>query len=451
MHDYNLKEQECSCKTGGKMNKKFTIKESFNLGKGWNLMIFAILAMLVTNAGVNDGLNIALPAIAEGAGLDYELCLSMGTVAGFVGVAMMFFIAKFREHFGGRKVTAALFIIFGFTFYFLFLRATNIFMYALSQCIMVSCGQGCFYLCTGPMQSDWFPKKRGVVNGISTIGANIGTAILAPIMTTLLTMAEYKTSLSVFAVAAVMLGIFAYVTLRDNPIDAGMYPDNVTKEIYESEEYKDFSKQNEYVSDWTVPKMLKCKEVWLAAIVPGFITLGLLGIITQFVQRNVSLGLPQGVAISAMTAAGLVGIIGSYAVGYLDTKIGTKKACMIYCGIFALGIVFNLLASVWLPFVFVSILIVGFSLGGSTNMSLSFPASIFGVLDYPKVNGVIFPINYCIGCMNFAVNAVVMKLTGSLTGAYVVYLCLFLINIVIVAKTEEGKWDKIKHPELMNK
>ena len=32
------------------MDKKLTIKESFNLGKGWNLMIFAILAMLVTNA-----------------------------------------------------------------------------------------------------------------------------------------------------------------------------------------------------------------------------------------------------------------------------------------------------------------------------------------------------------------------------------------------------------------
>lgn len=432
------------------MSKKLTIRESFNLGKGWNLMLFAILSMLVTNAGVNDGLNIALPAIADGAGLDYELCLSMGTMAGFVGVAMMFVIAKFRDRFGGRKVSAVLFIIFGLTFYFLFLRATNIFMYGLSQCIMVSCGQGCFYLCTGPMQSDWFPKKRGVVNGISTIGANIGTAILAPIMTTLLTMAEYKTSLSVFAVAAVILGIFAYLALRDDPMEAGMYPDNVSKETYEAE-YKDFFKKEEYISDWTVSKMLKCKEVWLAAMVPGFITLGLLGIITQFVPRNVSLGLSQEVAISAMTVAGLVGIVGSYAIGYLDTKIGTKKACMIYCAIFALGIAFNLLASLWLPFAYISILIVGFSLGGSTNMSLSFPASIFGVLDYPKVNGVIFPINYCIGCLNFVVNAVVMKLTGSLTGAYIVYLCLFLINIIIVAKTEEGKWDKMKHPELLNK
>ena len=424
------------------MDKKLTIRESFHLGKGWNLMFFAILAMLVTNAGVNDGLNIALPAIAEGAGLDYELCLSMGTVAGFVGVAMMLVIAKFRDRFGGRKVSAALFIIFGLTFYFLFLRATNIVMYGLSQCIMVSCGQGCFYLCTGPMQSDWFPKKRGVVNGISTIGANIGTAVLAPIMTVLLTMAEYKTSLSVFAVAAIALGIFAYATLRDDPIEAGMYPDNVTKEVYEAE-YKNLTDHEDYVSDWTIPMMLRCKEVWLAAVVPGFIT--------QFVPRNTALGLSNGVAISAMTVAGLVGIVGSYAIGYIDTKLGTKKACMIYCGIFALGILFNLLASYWLPFVYISIFIVGFSLGGSTNMSLSFPASIFGVLDYPKVNGVIFPINYCIGCLNFVVNAVVMKVTGSLTGAYIVYLCLFLINILIVAKTEEGKWDKLKHPELMAK
>ena len=432
------------------MEKKLTIKESFHLGKGWHLMIFAILAMLVTNAGVNDGLNVALPAIVAKTGMDYELCLSMGTVAGFVGVIMMFFIAKVRDRFGGRAVSAGLFIIFGLTFYFLFLRATNIVMYGLAQCIMVSCGQGCFYLCTGPMQSDWFPKKRGVVNGISTIGANIGTAVLAPVMTVLLTMADYRISLAVFALAAILLGIYAYITLRDNPIDVGMYPDNVTKEVYEKE-YKKLSKYDNYVSDWTVSKMLKCKEVWLASIVPGFITLGLLGIITQFVQRNTALGVPDNIAIGAMTVAGLVGILGSYSIGYVDTKVGTKKACMIYCAIFALGILCNLLAEIWLPLVYLSIFIVGFSLGGSTNMSLSFPASIFGVLDYPKVNGVIFPINYCIGCLNFLVNAVVMKITGSLTGAYIVYMCLFLINILIVAKTEEGKWDKLKHPELMDK
>ncbi len=430
------------------MEKKLTIRESLRLGKGWHLMVFCILAMLVTNAGVNDGLNIALPEIASGAGLDYNLCLSMGTVAGFVGVAMMIVIGKLRDRFGGRVMCCALFVIFGLTFNFLFLRATNIVMYAVSQCIMVSCGQGCFYLCTGPMQSDWFPKKRGVVNGISTIGANIGTAVLAPLMTFLLTLGTYKTGLSVFGWAAIVLALYAFATLRDNPVDAGMYPDNVTKEEYERD-YQNLEHQDAYVSDWTMSRIIRCKEAWLAAIVPGFITLGLLGIITQFVQRNTSLGLSQGQAIGAMTVAGLVGIIGSYAIGFIDTKLGTKKACIIYCACFALGILFNLLGAFGTPFVYISIGIVGFCLGGSTNMSLSFPASIFGVLDYPTVNGFIFPVNYCIGCLNFVVNGFVMKMTGSLSKAYLVYMILFIVDIVIVATTEEGKWDKLKHPELM--
>jgi sugar phosphate permease len=324
-------------------------------------------------------------------------------------------------------------------------------MYGIAQCLMVGCGQGCFYICTGPMQSDWFPKKRGVVNGISTIGANLATAILSPLMIFLLAIGGYKVSMSVFAIAGILLAVYALITLRDNPLDAGMYPDNVTKDVYEAE-YKGLENKDSYVTDWTVGKILTNGDAWLVTIVPGFIALGLLGIITQFVPRNIALGLSQEVAVGAMTVAGLVGIIGSYVIGFIDTRMGTKHACMIYCGIFATGVLFNLLASVWQPFVYVSILIVGFSLGGCTNMNLSFPASIFGPLDYSRILRVTFPINYCISCLNFVLNGIVLKLTGSLTGAYIVYLGLFILNIILVGVfAEEGKWDKLKHPELRQK
>ena len=72
-------------------------------------------------------------------------------------------------------------------------------------------------------------------------------------------------------------------------------------------------------------KMLRCKEVWLAAIVPGFITLGLLGIITQFVKRNTALGLSQGAAVSAMTVAGLIGIIGAMQLDIWIRRLEQRK------------------------------------------------------------------------------------------------------------------------------
>ena len=419
--------------------------------KGWILILFGIICLFCNNAGTSDGLNVALPAISEGAGLNYNICLSIGTVAGFVGVVAMFIIGKIRDKIGSSKMSAVLMIIFGIAFYFLFLRATNIVMYAISMCIMVSCGQGTFFICLGALQTSWFPKKRGVVVGISTIGANIASAILVPIMTVLVTVADYKVGLAIFGILPVVMGILCLVVLKDNPQDAGVYPDNVSKEVYEKE-YTVLKEEGDgYVSDWTISKLLKTKELYLSAIVPGIMGLVLIGIVSQFVNRNMALGLSQPAAVGAMTVAAVCGMIGSWLVGVLDTKLGTQKAAIIYCAFFACGVLCSLLAELIPGLVYVSIIIIGASLGGTTNFQISWPASIFGALDYPFVNKLAFPMGYCIVSLNFIVNALVLQWTGSLSRAYLVYVILLVINIFIIKFTDATKWDKMLHRELVNK
>lgn len=431
------------------MSKK-TSASNFGF-KGWVLILFGIICLFCNNAGTSDGLNVALPAISDGAGLNYNVCLSCGTIAGFVGVVAMFFIGKIRDKIGSTKMSAILMIVFGVAFYTLFLHATNIVMYAISMCIMVSCGQGTFYLCMGAMQTAWFPKKRGVVVGISTIGANIASAVLVPVMTVLITVANYKVGLAVFAVLPIIMGILCLVLLKDNPIDAGVYPDNVTKEVYEKEYAVLKDEGTDYVSDWTIGKLLRTKELYLSAIVPGIMGLVLVGIISQFVNRNMALGLSQPVAVGAMTVAAICGMIGSWLVGLVDTKLGTQKAAMLYCAFFAVGVLCSVLAEFVPALVYVSIIIIGASLGGTTNFQISWPASIFGALDYPFVNKLAFPMGYCIVSLNFIVNAIVLQLTGSLTKAYIVYVILLVINIFIIKFTDATKWDKMVHPELVKK
>lgn len=419
--------------------------------RGWILILFGIICLFCNNAGTSDGLNVALPAISEGGGLDYNTALATVTVAGFVGVVAMFIIGKIRDKIGSSKMAGILMIIFGLSFYFLFLRATNIAMFAVSECIMVSCGQGTFFICLGELQSSWFPKKRGVVVGISTIGSNIASALLVPVMIVLVAVANYKVGLVVFAVLPVIMGILCLAFLRDNPIDVGMYPDNVTKEEYEKDYAFLAEHKDDYVTDWTVGKLLKTKELWLSAVVPGLMGLALVGIISQFVARNMELGLSQPVAVGAMSVAAVCGIIGSYVVGILDTKLGTKKAAMLYCAFFAVGILCSILGEHSKALVYISIIIIGASLGGTTNFQVSWPASIFGVLDYPYVNKLSFPLGYCIVSLNFVINSVVLKATGTLGKAYIVFLILLLVNIVIIKLTDAQKWDKTVHPELMNR
>lgn len=428
------------------MNNKTQSARDFGF-KGWVLILYSLGAMFINVAMTIDGLNVALPLIVENNKLDYSACLAAGTTAGFVGIALMFVIGKIRERIGSRLMSGILLIISGVTYVIIYLGAPNEAVYTVAMCITVASTQSCFYLCTGALQAQWFPRKRGVVVGISTTGANIGSAVLVPMMTILTTVMGWKMGLSVIGIISILLGIIGIVILRDDPLKAGFYPDNVSKEVYETEYLKQ-DKESEYVSSWTIKKLLATKETYLAALVPAFMGLALVGIVSQFVGRNMALGLSQAQAVGAMTVAAVCGMIGSWLFGVIDTKYGTQTGVILYCIFFAVAVVMNVLGTVHVLFVYISIAMVGASLGGTSNFQISWPASIFGQKDYPTANTVIYPIMYCIISLNFAVNALVAKLTGSLTAAYIVYACLLLVAAVIAKVTDSTRWNKDVHPEL---
>ena len=430
------------------MNNKTQSVRDFGF-KGWVLILYSLGALFINVAMTIDGLNVALPLIVENNKLDYAACLAAGTTAGFVGIALMFVIGKIRERIGSRLMSGILLITAGVTYLTIYLGASSVVMYTIAMCIMVSCVQACFYLCTGALQAQWFPRKRGVVVGISTTGANIGSAVLVPLMTILTTVMGWKMGLSVFGIRSIVLGIIGIVILRDNPLEAGFYPDNVSREVYESEYLNQkYDKESEYISDWTVKKLLMTKETYQAIFVPAIMGLTLVGVVSQFVGRNMSLGLSQTQAVGAMTVAAVCGMIGSWFIGVIDTKYGTKTGAIIYCIFFAAAVVMNVLGSVHSVFVYISIVMIGASLGGTTNFQISWPASIFGQKDYPTANTVVYPAMYCINSMSFAVNALVTKLTGSLTAAYIVYACLLLVAAFIAKITDSTRWNKDVHPEL---
>ena len=151
--------------------------------KGWFLILYSLLALFVNVSMTIDGLNVALPLVTENNQLDYDICLSLGTVAGFVGIVLMFVIGKIREKVGSRLTSGVLLIIAGVVYCLMYLNSSSIVMYGAAMSILVAATQSCVYLCTGALQAQWFPRKRGVAVGISTTGANIGSAILVPLMT----------------------------------------------------------------------------------------------------------------------------------------------------------------------------------------------------------------------------------------------------------------------------
>ena len=236
---------------------------------------------------------------------------------------------------------------------------------------------------------------------------------------------------------SLFLGIVGLLLIRDTPQERGVYPDNVSEHQYK-EEY--FTGEVDNNGGWTTKLLLKTKEFWLVAVTTALYQLVTVGIMTQLIVRNIQLGFTEVQAISLMTVLACIGVAGSWGFGVINQKYGTKKS-MIVLGIWY---VIALIANVTeVSFgVYISLFMIGMAIGGSANFTTSLPAAVFGRHGFDKVNSVIFPVQGLITSMNFLLSGISIALIGSLRGGYVVFIGVILVNLILISRIDEHKYNR---------
>ena len=285
--------------------------------------------------------------------------------------------------------------------------------------------------------AQWFPKKKGVVMGYTTMGHNLASAFYVPLITWLVGSFGVQKGVMIPAIASIILGILGLIFIRNTPQERGLNPDNVSDEVYKTEYYVAKVEED---GGWTTGKLLKTKELWLAAITTGFFQICSVGVMSQLVVRNMSLGFSQVQAVSIMTLLACIGVVGSWLIGILDDRIGTKKTMILFGIWYILALLANV--SETKVGIYVSIFMIGMAIGGSANFTTSLPASIFGRHGFDKVNSVIFPIQGFVTSLCFAVNGIVLNLTGNLRYAYMVFAGVAAVNILLVLCVNEHRFNK---------
>lgn len=410
-------------------------------GRGWSVILYCVLMFWFYAGMVNDGSNITAPAVAEKIGVAYPLVLSMGTVAGIVAFVLFIIFGQVNSRLGVRTTSSLCLVIAGVA-YICVGQATSLVAYAIALCVLAGAVMSAGYICGGVFVANWFPKKKGIVMGYTTMGLNFASAFYVPLIAAVVGAWGISRGVLVPAIACIVVGVVGFIFMRGNPMEYGKYPDNVSREEYEAEYC---TEKLDASGGWSVKRLLKTRELWLCAVSTGILQLITSGIVTQLVVRNVHLGFTQERAIGMMTIVAIVGIFGSWAFGVLDQKLGTKKAMVI----FALWEIVALLANITetTAGIYISIVMIGMSIGGSANFTVSLPANVFGRHGFSKVNGVIFPIQGLITAMAFVINAVSLALTGELRMSYVVFAGLVVVSMVLAALVKEHKYNRDFHVE----
>ncbi|MFR3274316.1 MAG: MFS transporter [Collinsella phocaeensis] len=280
----------------------------------------------------------------------------------------------------------------------------------------------------GLLGSSWFPRTKGAFMGIATMGMTISSATLNPII---LGFAGSSLGISGFfwvmaaIVAATVVVVFLFV--RNNPEEAGAYPDNdrsVSREELEAE----FRAAQEYkkTSPWTMARVLKTPQTWLIGLGTGLPMMVGAGTIALLVPTLASYGQDPMLGVVLLSSMWPIGLLGHYLIGVLDQKLGTKKTTIAVICVLGLG---GLLMRIGGANTVVCAVATGmfmFGLSGAANVCMSLTASIYGREDFEVAYT---PIQVIFNVLNFA-GVSVMSTVAALAGQQNVMLAVFIICIV---------------------
>ncbi|MCU0078825.1 CynX/NimT family MFS transporter [Extibacter muris] len=388
-------------------------------GKGWLLILYAFLGYFTATA-VGSAMNAASGTLADLRGWNAAVLTSLISLGSIANIVAGFVLGKLSSKYSAKKLSLICFGIY--VAVMLGLGATSNFM-VFAICLILANGisNGIGYQLSPVLISRWFPKRKGIIMGLVTMGIPLCSGVA-----TMIYQAGYGAMGSIggflpFIIIAVAAAIILIVFLSDNPADRGFAPDNGIKVEGAKEEAVNKD------SIWTTSKLLRTPQVWVHGITLGTQLLFASGLMVQLFPRLLEIGFDEGTASMMMLASGLLALPGSYLCGVLDSKIGARKAAYSSFIFGILAMVLNLTgttAGVW-----ISLVCIGMVVGGAANWPASLCIEEFGD-SFANGYGIIQPIIQVVGAIGPAFFAAFYGITGSYRIPYICGAVLMLVGLI---------------------
>ena len=393
---------------------------------GWTVAIYQVIWFFFMTGMTVDGLNVIVPQIAAFRGWNPDAVLSISSPASIIALFLVMVFGGLARMFGLKRTTVVTMIAAGVVT-IAYGNAPSIPVYAVCLVLMVTLINA-FSLVLGlSICTNWFPTKKGVVMGFTTIGMNLASALISQILNQLSAHFNIAIAISIMGGVIILVGILTQLFIKETPEEAGCYPDN---DPYVAEMLK---QQGEQCGDSEITYLdaLKNPKTWIFGVAYGFFGLATVGIMSQLVGFfQTTKGYDFQAALNVVTIAAVIGIVGSVLWGIVDQKIGTKKTSVLFGIWYCIGIL--LLLSSNTAIMVAGIVMLGAGIGGNGNFPPSMAALIYGRKDFPICYSVMNTIVGVVRSLSFGVLAVLRMISDGYTLPYVVFAIIALVGGLMI-------------------
>lgn len=365
--------------------------------------------------------------------IESEFNLTRTTTSAIVSTSMMLggvfaFLGGWALDKYGPRIVVLLMGLFAGLSLLLTSQTTSLWQLFITYSLLLAMGTNATYAVTTSTLSRWFDKKRGTALGIAGSASGLGTVVMAPFATYLISTFNWRMAYIVMGLIAWLIVIPLSRLLRKDPYEIGALPDGANASSKDTDAKADDNQS----AALSLLQTFRTRSFWLIIFIWLLLASNLLLVLTHLVPHATDIGFSVAEAATVLSLIGGATIAGRVLIGAVSDRIGRKPTTII-CFLLMAG------AMVWLVWVedlwmlYLFALVFGFADGGilpgisaliGDTFGLRNIGAIFGVLDIgwgvgaaigPLIGGIIFDVtnSYSIA---FVIGAAAMLVVTMLIG-----------------------------------
>ena len=304
-------------------------------------------------------------------------------------------------------------------------------LWLLCYAVCNFCGGMWATFTVGILVGQWFPTRKGTIMGIATFAMPIGNGLTGVFATLLYANGSFNLGKAFLPFYAVSVAgwLIGLIFLKDYPEQCGCYRDNdrtMTADIAKAMMEQEI--ENKKSSVWGIGRVFASSDFWKLVIPSGFLVMFSASVMMQsstiIGQYSEELSFVGGYT-GTMAIICVVGCFGSWLVGVLDTKLGTKNALMISVGIMILSGILGAFPSVYM--LFASFICLALFMGAGSNFSVSFVAQYWRGEDFGNVFSISSPVVNVFSAFGPSLVALLMV---SSFGYRAIFICSAVMGVI---------------------
>ncbi len=401
--------------------------------RGWLLIIYMATAIMTFTATSYYPMNI----LADLYGGNEKLS-TIYTIGSLVGIVIQLIISRFIGKIKSVKLMGTIFGVIVILAWIGLIKvpAGNTWL----AIYFVECSLATLYAIysIGMLVGQWFPRRKGAVMGVATFAFPITNGLIGTFAGRVFGGGAPNVSYAYlpFLIVSIIGWVIGLIFVKDYPEQCGAYRDNnpdispeIAKAMMETEI------QNKKNSLWKFPQPLACREFWFAMIGVGFMLMCSVGLVSQ---TKLYIGAYENLNYSnCMYVVMVSGLFGSWLLGVIDNKIGTRRAIMFSCVVMLLCGIFGSISNA--SCLVLALVFLGIFQGAGSNYAVSICAQYWRREDFSSVYAVLSPLATALQCLGPMWVARTVNISTTLPFHVVIVVAIVAILLMLLFRADNVK------------